>query len=163
MVSVQTWWWTLKWQLNLSVSSGSAQFSCSVMFYSLQPHGLQHPRPPCPSPTPRVDSNSSAQSVMPSNHLILCCPLLLPPSVFPNIRVFTTDPKSVLCIRWPEYWSFSFSFSISPSNAYSDWFPLGWTGLVSLQFKGLSKVFSNTSVQKHQYGNRELYFPGCHT
>ena len=66
----------------------------------------------------------SIESVMPSNHLILCCPLLLLPSIFPSIRVFSNE--SVLLIRWPKYWSFS--FSISPSNEYS-WFPLGWTGI----------------------------------
>ena len=89
----------------------------------------------------------SIELVMPSNHLILCCPLLLP-SVFPSIRVFSNE--SVLWIRFPKYWSFS--FSISPSNEYSlDWFTLGWTGWISLQSKGLSKVFSNTTVQKHQF------------
>ena len=71
----------------------------------------------------------SIESVMPSNHLILCHPLLLPPSIFPSIRVFSNE--SVLHITWPKYWSFS--FSISPSNEYSDWFPLGWTGWVPLQ------------------------------
>ena len=93
---------------------------------SLRPHGLQHARPPCPSPTPRVYSNSCPLSLMPSNHLILCHPLLLP-SVFLSIRVFSNE--SVLCIRWPKIWSFS--FSISPSNEYSvlisfrmDWFDL---------------------------------------
>ena len=83
----------------------------------------------------------SMESVMPSNHLILCRPLL-PPSIFPSIRVFSNE--SVLRIRWPKYWSFS--FSISPSNEYSDWFPIGWTGWISLQSKGLSRVFSNTTV-----------------
>ena len=82
---------------------------------------------------------------MPSNHLILCHLLLLP-SIFPSIRVFSKE--SVICIRWPEYWSFS--FSISPSNDYSDWFHLGWTGWISLQSKELSTVF-NTTVQKHQF------------
>ena len=74
-------------------------------------------RLPCPSPTPGVcsDSRESIESVIPSNHLILCCPLLLPPSIFPSIRVFSSE--SVLHIRWPKYWSFS--FSISPSNEYS--------------------------------------------
>ena len=72
---------------------------------------------------------------MPSNHLILCCPLLLLPSVFPSIRVFSNE--SALHIRWPKYWSFS--FSISPSNEESVWFPLGWTGWISLQSKGLLK------------------------
>ena len=89
----------------------------------------------------------STESVTPSNYLILCCSLLLPPSIFPRTRVFSTE--SVLCIRWPKYWSFS--FNISPSNEYSDWFPLGWTGWISLQSKGLSRVFSNTTVQKHQF------------
>ena len=82
---------------------------------------------------------TSIELVMPSNHLILCCSLLLPPSVFPSIRVFSSE--SVLHITWPKYWSFS--FSISPSNEYS--------GLISLLSKGLSKVFSNTKVQKHHF------------
>ena len=86
----------------------------------------------------------SIESVMPSNHLILCHPLLLPPSIFPSIRVFSSE--SALCIRWPKYWSFS--FSINPSN---DWSPLGWTGLISVQSKGVSRAFSNTTVQKYQF------------
>ena len=84
----------------------------------------------------------SIASVMPSNYLILCCTLLLLPSIFPSIRVFSNE--SVLRIRWPKYWSFSFSIS-------QDWFPLGLTGLISLQSKGLSRVFPNTTVQKHQF------------
>ena len=80
----------------------------------------------------------SIESVMPSNHLILCCPLLLLPSVFPSIRVFSSE--SVLHIKWPKYWSFS--FSISPSNEDSG-FPLGWTGWISLQSKGLSRVLQH--------------------
>ena len=79
----------------------SVQFSCPVMSDSLRPHELQHARPPCPSPTPGV-------------YLILCHPLLLLPSIFPNIRVFSNEPA--LCIRWPKYWSFS--FNISPSNEH---------------------------------------------
>ena len=75
----------------------------------------------------------SIESVMAANHLILRCPLLLLPSIFPSIQVFSKE--SVLCIRGPTYWSLS--FSISPSNEYSDWFPLGLTGLISLQSKGL--------------------------
>ena len=78
---------------------------------------------------------------------ILCCPLLLLPSILPSIRVFSNE--SVLRNRWPKYWSFS--FSISPSNEYSDWFLLGLTGLISLQSKGLSRVFSSTIIQKHQF------------
>ena len=105
-------------------SKGSVQFSHSVVSDSLQPHGLQHARLPCPSPA-SGDKLMSIASVMPSNHLILCHPLLLPPSVFPSIRVFPNE--SALCIRWPKYWS----FSISLSNEYSglitfriDWFDL---------------------------------------
>ena len=71
------------------------------------------------------------------HHLVLCCPLLLP-SIFPSIRVFSNE--SLLRIRWPKYWSFS--FSIGPSNEYSGWFPLGLTGWISLLFKGFSRVFS---------------------
>ena len=93
----------------------SVQFSHSVMSDSLQHHELQHSRPPCPSSTQGVYSNSSHWSVMPSDPLILCCPLLLLPSIFPSIRVFSNE--SVLCIRWPKYWSFR--FNISPSNEYS--------------------------------------------
>ena len=84
----------------------------------------------------------SIESVMPSNDLILCRPLLLQLSISPSIRVFSNE--SALHIRWPNYWSFS--FSISPSNEYSDCFPLGWTGWISLQSKGLSRVFSSTIV-----------------
>ena len=76
---------------------------------------MLHTRPPCPSPTPGVHSLMSIESVMPSNHLILCHPLLLLPSIFPNIRVFSNE--LALLIRWPKYWSFS--FSISPSSEYS--------------------------------------------
>ena len=95
----------------------------------------------------------SIESVMPSNHLILCCPLLLLPSIFPCIRVFSNE--SILCIRWPKYCNFS--FSISSSNEYSGLFPLGWTGLISLQSKGVSRVFSNTTVQKHQFIGTQLF------
>ena len=87
----------------------------------------------------------SIESVMPSNYLILCRPLLLLSSIFPSIRVFSNE--SALHIRWPKYWSFI--FNISPST--QDWSPLGWTGWISLQSKGLSRVFSNTTVQKHQF------------
>ena len=81
----------------------SVQFSCSVVSDTLRPHGLKHTRLPCPSPTPRVYSVMSIESVMPPNHLILCCPLLLPPSIFPSIRVFSNE--STLRIRWPKYWN----------------------------------------------------------
>ena len=87
----------------------------------------------------------SIELVMPSNHLILCHPLLLLPSIFPNIRVFSIE--SVLCIRLPKFWSFS--FNISPSSEYQDWFPLGLTCWISLQSNELLRVFSNITVQKH--------------
>ena len=83
---------------------------------------------------------------MPANHLTLCHPLLLPPLIFPSIRVLSNE--SVLCIRWPKYWSFRFSI-VLPMNI-QDWFPLGLTDLISLQSKGLSRVFSNTTVLSHQ-------------
>ena len=85
--------------------------------------------------------------MLPSNHLILSCPFLLLPSIFPSIRIFSSE--SVLLIRWPEYWSFS--FSISPSNKHSGLILLGGTGWISLQSKGLSRVFFNITVQKHQF------------
>ena len=99
----------------------------------------------------------SIKLVMLSNHLILCCPLLLLPSIFPSIRVFAN--KSVLQVRRPKYWSFSFSMSLS--NKYSgpfrmDWFPLGLTDWISLQSKGLSRVYSNTTAQKHQFFGAQL-------
>ena len=98
----------------------------------------------------------SIESVVPSNHLIICHPLLLLPSIFPNIRIFSSE--SALCIRWPKYWSFS--FSISPSNEYSGliFFFLRSTGLISLLSKGLLRVFSNTTVQKHQFFGAQLSF-----
>ena len=89
----------------------------------------------------------SLESMMPSKHFILYHLFLLLPSVFPSIRVFSNE--SALRIRWPNYWSFS--FSISPSSKYSGWFPLGWTGLISLLSRGLSRVFPNTTVEKHQF------------
>ena len=94
----------------------------------------------------------SIESVMPSNHFILCHPLLLPAPIFPDIRIFSNE--SVLHTRWPTYWSFS--FNISPSSEYSglisfkmDWLDLG-------QSKGCSRVFSNTTVQKHQFFRAQL-------
>ena len=116
-----------------SYSFDSVQFSRSVVSDSLWPHGLQHARPPCPSSTPRVYSDSRPLSQwchMPSNHLILCHPLL-PPSIFPSIRVFSNE--SVLHIRWLKYWSFS--FSITPSNEYSGLisFRMDWLDLLAVQ------------------------------
>ena len=93
----------------------SVQFSLSVMSNSLLPHGLQHARPPCPSPAPGIYSNSCPLSQWCHPAISSCHPLLLLPSIFPSIRVFSN--KSVLRIRWPKYWSFT--FNISPSNEYS--------------------------------------------
>ena len=87
----------------------------------------------------------SIESEMPSNHLVFCHPLLLLPSIFPSIRVFSNE--LALHIRWPKYWSFSFSISITPSSEYSGLISFGLTGLISLQSKGLSRVFSNTTNQ----------------
>ena len=97
----------------------------------------------------------SIESVMPSSHLIFCRPLLLLPPIPPNIKVFSNE--STLHMRWPKYCSFS--FSISPSNEHQDLSPLGWTGWISLQSKGLSRVFSNTTIQKHQFFSVRLSLP----
>ena len=118
----------------------SLQFSPSVMSDSLWPNEPQHTRPPCPSPNSRsLPKPMSIELVMPSNHLILCRPLLLLPSIPPSIRVFSNE--SALRMRWPEYWSFS--FNISPSNETQDWAPLGWTDWISLQSKGLSSLLQH--------------------
>ena len=101
---------------------------------------------PCPSPTPGVCSNSCPLSQW-SNHLILFHPLLLLPSIFPSIKVFSDE--LALCIRWPSIEA-SASTSVFPMNIQG-WFPLGLTGLTSLQSRGLSRVSSNTTVQKHQF------------
>ena len=94
----------------------------------------------------------SIELVMPSNYLIFCHPLLLPPSIFPNIRVFSNE--SVLQIRWPRYWSLS--LSISPSNEYSGLISFGMDCWISLQSNGLSRVFFNSTVQKHQFFSAQL-------
>ena len=118
---------------------------------SLRPHGLQH------AALSITKSRSllklmSLESVMPSNHLILCHPILLPPSIFPSIRVFSNE--SVLCIRWPKYCSFS--FSISPSNEYSGLisFRMDWLDLLAVPWT--VRVSSNTTVQKHQFFSTQL-------
>ena len=96
----------------------------------------------------------SIKSMMPSNHLILCCPLLLLPSVFPSIKIFSNE--LTLCIRWWKYWSFSFS-AVLPMN-FQGRFPLGSIGLMSLLSKGLSRVFSNTTLWKHQFFGTHFFF-----
>ena len=123
-------------------------FSCYVVSYSLQPHGLQHARLPCLSPSPRVCSNS--------------CPLSqwCHPTISSSVTPFSSCPQSFPASRsFPMSWLFasgsqsigaSASAAVLPMNI-QDWFPLGLTGLISLQPKGLSRVFSNVTVQKHQF------------
>ena len=136
-------------KLNIPVQFSSVAQSCLTLSDPMTTvHQASLPITNCQSSLKLM----SIESVMPTNHLFFCCPLLLPPSIFPSIGVFSNE--SILHIRWPKYWSFS--FSISPSNEYSGWFPLGWTGWISLQSKGLSRVFSNTTVQKHQFFGAQI-------
>ena len=90
--------------------------------------------------------------VMPSSHLILCHPIHLLPPIPPSIRIFSNE--STLLMRWAKYCSFS--HNMSPSSEHQDWSPLGWTGWISLQSKGLSRIFSNTKIQKHQFFDAQL-------
>ena len=99
--------WIKKMRYIYTMENSVTQFSCSVMSNYLQPHGLQDTRPPCPSPTPGVHTNSCPLSQSCHPTISSCCPLLLLPSIFPSIRVFSNE--SVRHIRWPKYWSFSFS------------------------------------------------------
>ena len=131
----------------LTVAS-SVQFSLSVVSDSLQPHELQHSRPRCPSPTPRVHSNSRPSSqwchpaILSSVIPFSSCPQSLPASEsFPVSQLFAWGGQST---------GVSASASFLPKNS-QDWPPLEWTGWISLQSKGLSRVFSNTTVQKHQF------------
>ena len=131
----------------------SVQFSCSVMSDSLWPHGLQHNRPPCPSPTPGACSNSCplrqwchptiSSSVVPFSSCLQSFPAS---RSFPNSWFFSSGEQSI---------EVSASASVLPANI-QDWFPLGWTGWISLQSKGLSRVFSNTTVWKHQFFSAHL-------
>ena len=109
----------------------SVQFSCSVVSESLQPHGLQHAMRPVHFQLLEFTQTHVHESVMPSNHLFLCRPLLLLPSIFPSIRVFSNE--SALRIRWPKYWSFS--FNISPSNEHPGLisFRMDWLDLLAVQ------------------------------
>ena len=125
----------------------SFQFNCSVMFDSLQPHGLQHARLPCPSPTPRDYSNhvhwvNDAITISSSVVPFSSCPQSLPASEsFPMSQLFAWGGQSI---------GVSALASFLPMNT-QDWSPSEWTGWISLQSKGLSRVFSNTIVQKHQF------------
>ena len=131
----------------------SVQFSCSVMSDSLRPHESQHARPPYPSPTPGVHPNSRPSSwwchpaISSSVIPISSCPQSLPASEsFPMSQLFASGGQSI---------GISASTSVPPMNT-QDWSPLGWTGWISLQSKGLSRVFSNTTVQKHQFFGAQL-------
>ena len=126
------------------------QFCRSVVSDSLWPHGLR-PGFPVHHQLPEL-AQTRVHKVITSNHLILCRPLLLLLSIFPSIRVFSNE--SVLPIRCQSI-GVSASASVLPMNI-QDWFPLGLTGFFSLQFKGLSRVFSNTTVQKHQLFGAQL-------
>jgi len=133
--------------------SGLVQFSCSVVFHSLQPHGLQHSRLPCPTPTLRACSNSCpwsrwchpviSSSVVPFSSRLQSCPAS---ESFLMTQLFVSSGQSI---------GASASASGLPMNI-QDWFSLGLTGWISLQFKGLSRVFSNTTVQKRQFFNDQL-------
>ena len=133
----------------------SVQFSHSVVSDSLWPHGLQHARPPCPSPTPRVYSNSCqlsqwchptiSSSIVPLSSCLQSFPAS---ESFPMSQFFVSGGWSI---------GVSASASVLPMNI-QDWFPLGWTGWISLQSKGLSRIFSNTTVQKHQFFHAQLSY-----
>ena len=130
----------------------SVQFSCSVGSDCLRSHELQHARPPCPSPTPRVDSNPCSTSrwchpAISSSVVPFSCPQSVSASgSFPMSHLFAWGGQST---------GVSVSASVLPMNT-QDWSPLGWTGWISLQSKGLSRVFSNTTVQKHQFFSAQL-------
>ena len=131
----------------------SVQFSRSVVSYSLWPHELQHARPPCPSPTPGVHPNPCPSSqwchptISSSAVPFSSCPQSFPASgSFPMSQLFLSGGQST---------GVSASTSVLPMNT-QDWSPLGWIGWISLQSKGLSRVFSNTTVQRHQFFGTQL-------
>ena len=134
---------------NLLLLNGSVQFSRSVMSNSLWSHGLQHASLSCSSPTPRAYSNSWVGDAIQPPHP-WSSPS--PPLIFPSIRVFSNE--SVLHIRWPKYWNFSFNISPSIEHSRLISFSMDWLDL--LQSKGLLRVFSNTTVQKHQFFGAQL-------
>ena len=126
------------------ISLNCLQFSRSVMSNFLQTHGMQHARPPCPSPTTIVYPNTSIELVMPTNHLILCHPLLLMPSIFPSIRVFSNE--SALHIRWPKYWSFTLNISLSKEHSALISFRMDWLDLLAVQGT-LKSLFQHHSLK----------------
>ena len=130
----------------------SVQFSCSVVSDSLRPHELQHARPPCPSLTPvftQTHVHWVGDTIQPSHPL---SSLLLLPPIPPSIRVFSNE--STLHMRWPKYWSFS--FSIFPSKEIPGLISFRMDSWISVQSKGLSRVYFNTTVQKHQFFGAQL-------
>ena len=138
--------------LQTSLSFNSDQFSHSVMSESLLPITAA-----CLASLSITNSRSlqkltSTELVIPSNHLILCHPLLLLPLLFPSIRVFSNE--SDLLIKWPKYWSFS--FNISPSSEHPGLISFRMDCWISLQSTGISRVFSNTTLQKHQLFGAQL-------
>ena len=141
------WNWVLLWW----AGPCSVQFSCSVMSDCATPWTAARQASLSFTNSRSLLKLIYIESMMPSKYLIPCWPFL-PPKTFPSIKVFSNE--SVLCIRWPKYWSFS--FSIGPSMNVQDWFPLEWTGWIWLQSKGLSRVFSNTTVQKYQFFSIQL-------
>ena len=128
------------------------QFSRSVVSDICDPMSCSTPGLPVHHQLPESTQTMSIELVLPSNHLILCHPLLLLPSIFPSIRVFSNE--SALCIRWPKYWSFS--FNTRPSNEHPRLISFRMDGLNLLAVKGFSRVFSNTTVQKHQFLGTQL-------
>ena len=137
--------------LVFSLKRSSVQFSRSVVSDSLRPHESQHARPLCPSPTPSSPKTTSIESVMPSSHLILCLPLFLLPPIPPSIRDFSNE--STLRVRWPKYWSFSFNIIPFKEHPGPISFRMDWLDLLAVT---LSRVFSNTTVQKHQFFSTHL-------
>ena len=135
--------------LNMFIQFSSVVQSCPTLC-----DPVNHSTPGLPVQLQLLESTQihAIESMMPSNHLILCRPLLLLPSILPSIRVFPNE--SALCIRWPKCWSFS--FNIRPSSEYSELisFRMDWFDLLAVQ--GLSRVFSNTTVQKHQFFSAQL-------
>ena len=131
-----------------SVQFSSVQFSCSVMSSSLRPHESQHSRPPCPSPTPRVHSDSRPSSQW--CHVDISSSVVPFSSCTQSLPASESFPMSQLFAWGGQSSGVSALASVLPMNT-QDWSPLQWTGWISLQSKGLSRVFSNTTVQKHQF------------
>ena len=132
----------------------SVQFSCSVVSDSLQPRESQHARPPCPSPTPGVHSNSCPSSRWCHPAISSCCPLLHLPPIPPSIRVFSNE--SILRTRWPKYWSFSFSISSSKEHPGLISFRMDWLDLLAIQ--GTLKSLLQHHSSKASIFRRSAFF-----